>query len=185
MVAMRARHLLLLLLALSLCACEEDEGGSTILDAVVASADSVDAAVEADPDMWLVDASTGTEVVGTLEGSSGGTIDVSGWRSTMEYVPGESQYLAYAEKLFFDIEGFNLGAVSLSGSLVVTRHSLDYGTNDKIDDTSRTTHYVGTVVANGDVTGDFTVDVHANASGTTLWTCGTINDEETGSGACF
>ncbi len=171
---------------LALPACEEDEGGSLVLDAVVESTDAVVAAVEADPDTWLVVADTGTEVSGTLEGSSGGSIQVSGWRSTMEYIPGEAQYLAFAEKLFLEMDGFPTSAgVSVSGSLVVTRHSLDYGTNEKIDDASRLTHYAGNVVAAGAASGQFVVDVHANASGTTLWTCGFINDEETGSGRCY
>jgi hypothetical protein len=167
-----------------LTACESDEGGSTVLDAVVLSADQVVDAIESDEATYLTPVATGSTVAGDVSGSSG-TASVSGWRSSMEYVPGDSQYLNFAEKLFVDLDGFTAGGVTLSGNLVVTRHSLDYGTGNSIDDASRMTHYVASVVAAGTVQGNFTIDVHANASGTTLWTCGTINDETTGSGACF
>jgi hypothetical protein len=170
---------------LLLCACNGgDEGGATVLDAIVQSSDAVVAAVEDDPDTWQVDVATGIEIAGTLD-ESGGTIDVTGWRSSMEYLPGQSQYLNFAEKLFLDLSGFNAAGLSVTGSVVVTRHSLDFGTDDKIDDASRTTHYAGNVVTNGSVQGSFVLDVHANATGTTLWTCGVINAEETGSGRCY
>lgn len=165
-------------------ACAADEGGKTVLDAVVQSSDRVVNAMNDDPDSWLVTVGTGSEISGTFDEGSG-QIDVSGWRGAMEYVPGESQYLNFAEKLFMSFDGFAAGEISLTGTVVVTRHSLDYGTNDKIDDASRTTHYAGSVVTNGSVQGSFVIDVHANATGTTLWTCGVINEEETGSGACY
>ncbi len=155
------------------------------MDAVVQATEAVVEAIEADPDTWLVPVATGTEITGTFEGAAGSQINVTGWRSTSEYLPGQAQYLAFAEKLFLDLDGYAAAGLSLSGSVVVTRHSLDYGAGDKIDDASRLTHYVGSVVANGPVQGSFTVDVHANASGNTLWTCGVINEEETGSGRCY
>ncbi len=153
-----------------------------MLDAVVAAADGVTRAIEAEPDVWLTDVDAGRAVSGTLEGS--GSIDVTGWRGSSEYAAG-GQYKSYGEKLFLDLDGYTTAGLSLSGSVVVTRHSLDYGTNGKVEDASRSTRYVGSVVASGAVSGNFVVDVHANASGTTLWSCGVINDEETGAGRCF
>lgn len=176
--------LLSVVASFGLTACESEEGGSNVLEAVVQATDQVIDAVESEEETYLTPVATGSTIAGDVSGSSG-TASVTGWRSSMEYVPENSQYLNFAEKLFIDLDGFAAAGVSLSGNLVVTRHSLDFGTNDSIDDASRMTHYVASVVASGTVQGNFIVDVHANASGTTLWTCGTINDETTGSGACF
>lgn len=153
-----------------------------VLDSVVAATEAVFDAIEADPDTWLMTVDEGVEVSGTLDAT--GSIDVTGWRSSSDHTGG-AQYQAFGEKLFLDLDAYTTTGLSLSGSVVVTRHSLDYGTGGKIEDASRSTRYVGSVVANGAVQGNFVVDVHANASGNTLWTCGLINDQETGSGRCF
>ena len=58
-------------------------------------------------------------------------------------------------------------------------------TGGTINDTSRTTIYQGDVLATGDVTGSFSIDIHSNAAGTTAWTCGTINGEDHAEGACY
>jgi hypothetical protein len=54
-----------------------------------------------------------------------------------------------------------------------------------IEDANRTTTYVGTVELTGDLAGVYALDIHAQATGSTLWTCGTINDDEIGFGACY
>jgi hypothetical protein len=184
---MRASDLRLVLVfaAPFLVACEEEKGGSAILDGVVKATDTVLKTIEDDSSTFLLPADQGFEVQGTVEDPTGGTIQVSGWRSTVDYVPGGAQYLSLSEKLFLDVTTFNVNGLSLSGDLVVTRHSLDYGSGESIEDSNRTTHYAATLVASGAQQGNFVVDVNSNATGVVLWTCGVVNDEEVGLGACY
>src|SRR5688572_30682830 len=84
---MRRAHVVVIGVAgLALAGCEEDKGGGKVLDSVVSATDQVIGAIENDPDTWLTEAEYGDDVAGTVEGG-GGSITVSGWRTTTEYVP--------------------------------------------------------------------------------------------------
>ena len=69
----------------------------------------------------------------------------------------------------------------------MTRHSLDFTTKGSktVSDASRTAVYLGTVTVSGGVNGEFSLDVHNRTSGGLEWTCGRINNDETGRGPCY
>jgi hypothetical protein len=180
---MRRRRLAGLTLALFACACSEDEGGSKVLDAVVASADAVFRTVEADS-TWLMAIEDGFEVTGTLTGD--GSITVTGWRHAVAEESSNGYHLVFSEKLDLQYTSWSGSPVVLNGLVTVTRHSHDFGpAGGQIEDASRMTTYRGAVAASGEVTGSFELDVHTFAAGTTLWTCGLVNEEEQGNGPCY
>jgi hypothetical protein len=178
-------HILCLAVAPFVAACEEDQGGQAVLDGVVKATDLVLATIDDDQGTYLIEVEQGFEIDGTVQDTTGGTIQVSGWRSSADYAPGDAQYQTLSEKLFLDVTTFNAGGVVLSGDLVVTRHSVDYGTATNIEDSNRTTHYAASLTASGSQSGNFVVDVNSNATGVVQWTCGVVNEEEMGNGACY
>jgi hypothetical protein len=172
-----------IVIALLVGGCSEDKGGSKVLDAVVASTDAVFKAIEED-EMWLMPLTEGFEVSGTLTGS--GSVQVTGWRHAVNEESSTGFHLVFSEKLNMQYSSYASGAVVLNGLVTLTRHSHDFGqAGAQVDDASRMTSYRGAVAASGEVAGSFEVDVHTFAAGTTLWTCGLVNDEEQGNGPCF
>lgn len=156
-----------------------------LLDALTAASAEVFTAVENEPG-WLSFEAEGARVEGTIDNGEGGLIDVRGWRTAAEQETAEGYHIAFSEKLFLEFLRYPSEGLLVSGQIVLTRHAHDFGPpGGVISDANRTTVYRGELSTVGDVDGTFTVDVHAQATGTELWTCGQINDAEIGVGACF
>lgn len=178
---MKVRHLLASVLFL--LGCDDHAGNEKVLDALIVATDRVYAAVD-EEGTWLVPVAAGSEVSGTLE-SGGGSLTVSGWRLSTDY-EGDTYYAAYAEKLALTFVNWPEDDLVLSGQVKLSRHSLDVGPGaGAVDDASRTSVYQGNLTSTGTPTGTFAIDVHAMASGTLAWTCGTVNGIETGHGPCY
>jgi hypothetical protein len=174
--------------AASTAACEDNSADNTkVVDAVVLSTTTINDAISADPDSWLTQNTVGLDVLGTAESPLGGSVEVSGWRVLIEEDAATGFHVGYTEKLFFNFANFGQNDLFLAGGITLSRHSIDYGPagGSTITDASRTTEYRGTLAVSGAASGSFTLDIHGVASGTTEWTCGTVNEEDHGQGACF
>ena len=170
-------------LACTAVACGPSEDNEHVVDAITVAAAQVYNAIETDS-TWLVNSAAGAEVAGTLTGA--GEMNVVGWRTGAEQSAMNGYHLSFAERLELTFNNWPAADVTLNGSMVLTRHSLDLGPDEtQITEASRTTVYQGQVTATGSATGSFNIDVHGSASGNLLWTCGTVNDEPYGVGACY
>jgi hypothetical protein len=167
-----------------LAGCDENTDIPKVLDAVVETTDTMFNAIDSDMS-WQVAADPGIEILGQLVNANQGTLDAFGWRHTSQYDNNSGTFVAFGEKLFVTVSGWNANEMLLSGQLIITRHSMDYGPAGTINDVSRTTRYVGSLSTEGKVEGTFDIDVNAMASGNTLWTCGVINGEGVEHGECF
>ena len=169
-----------------LCACEDNEMETKVLDAVVASTDAVFSAIDGDMTTWITDVETGQDINGELVNAEGGTLMAFGWRNNAQYDNGQNLHVSFGEKLFMTMNQWNANGMNITGTLVVTRHHMDFGpSGSDISDAHRKTSYLGTMSTTGEVEGSFDVDVHAQAAGSTVWTCGLIGEAEIEHGACF
>ena len=173
------------LLLLGSFGCSTDDQANTVLDAVVEVADTTFRAIDED-DTWLTPgAEEGFAVSGTLTNEIGGSLTAGGWRTTAQNDDGGGIHLSFGERVVVELSQWEAAGALLSGRMSVTRHSLDYGpSGGNIEDASRTTRYQAQLSSEGSAEGSFTVDVHAFASGTTLWTCGIVNETEVEFGRC-
>jgi hypothetical protein len=173
---------------LALVGCEEDTDSPKVLDAVVETADGLFTTIETDTTWQLAITDPevkGFQLDGELVNGDGGTLKAFGWRNTTQFDNESGTYLSFGEKLFVDLASWNANGMNLTGRLVITRHSMDFGPSGSLNDVSRTTRYVGSITAEGAVSGSFDLDVNASASGKTLWTCGVINGEGVELGECY
>ena len=183
------RHLRALAASLSvvgLLGCSSDDQATTMLDAVVEVADTTFRAID-ENEAWLAPgAEAGFDISGSLSNEIGGSLTIGGWRTTSQNDDGAGIHLAFGERVVVEVSQWEAAGVLLSGRMSVTRHSLDYGpSGGNIEDASRTTRYLAQVSGEGAAEGSFTVDVHAFASGSVLWTCGVVNETEIEFGRCF
>jgi hypothetical protein len=177
--------LAVLLLGPCVTACSSDAQNDAMVNAVVEVADVAFRAVEED-ETWLADATIGSDISGMLSNEIGGSMTVGGWRTSSQYDNQGGVHLTFGERLVIQLNQWEGAGVLMTGTLSLTRHSLDHGpSGGDIEDASRTTRYLGQFDAEGAAEGSFAVDIHAFASGTTLWTCGTVNDEDVEFGRCF
>lgn len=177
------------LLLVATAACGDSADNEKVVDALVEATTQVYQAIDADS-TWIISVDEGSEVIGTVTSPGGGELKVVGWRHGAEHATEANYHLVFVERLVLDFNQFlptNAG-ITLTGQVIMTRHSLDVGPVDgeSITDASRTTVYQGNVIGGGDVSGSFAVDIHGQASGLLTWTCGTVNDEPyRGVGACY
>lgn len=166
--------------------CSSDDEATAVLDAVVAVADTTFRAID-DNETWLAPgADAGFDISGSLSNEIGGSLTAGGWRTTAQNDNGGGVHLAFGERVVLELSQWEAAGVLMSGRMSVTRHSLDYGpSGGDIEDASRTTRYQAQLSAEGGAEGSFTVDVHAFASGSVLWTCGLVNETEIEFGRCF
>ncbi len=185
----RFSSLAALCFATLLLSCEDNQDNDKVLDAVVFATDDLIDVIEAEGSTWIVAVeppAPGFEINGSLTNEAGGTMTAFGWRNTAQRDNGSGTYLGFTEKLFVDLNQWNSNGMLLTGKLVVSRHYMDFGPpGGALDDVSRTTRYLATITAEGDVKGNFEVDVHAQAGGTTLWTCGVVNGAGVEHGPCY
>jgi hypothetical protein len=164
--------------------CGEKEDYGKVVDAVLVAQDQIHQAVLADPATWTVPVSEGVDIAGRLEGV--GSVDVTGWRLDKEEAAGSGFHRVFGEKLFLTFNGYAALDVTLSGSLVATTHSLDFGQTDTaFEDLEQTNTYVGVLTVAGGLSGSFQLDVNGMTTNNTQWTCGTINGEPFGGGHCY
>jgi hypothetical protein len=184
-IRLASRALWPLLVLGTLPACGGNEDADAVLDAVVEVADLAFRTVEED-ETWLAPAAEGSDISGSLTNSIGGSLTAGGWRNSTQHENSGGVHLTFGERMVIELNQWEAAGILLSGRLSLTRHSLDYGPpGGNIEDASRTTRYLGQVDGEGEASGSFAVDVHAFASGSTLWTCGTINDVEIEFGRCY
>jgi len=175
---------LALSVAIATTGCDDNEDNDKVLDAIIFASDSLFDAIETD-ETWRTTADQGIELQGEINIDSG-SLTAFGWRNTVQHDTASGTYLANTEKLFVTLNQWASNGMLLNGSLVLTRHTMDFGpVGGNIDDASRTTWYLSDVITSGGVEGSFAVDVHANAAGATVWTCGTVNGSEIEHGACY
>ncbi len=178
----------LALLLASTSACGASADNEVVVDALTLATEQIYAAIDKDG-TWLISVDEGSEVKGSLESAGGGSLKAAGWRTGGSHSTDTNYHLGFSERLVLDFTNYLVAdsGVSLSGRVVMTRHSLDIGPmgGNTISDANRTTVYAGTVTASGAASGSFAVDVHGQAAGTLVWTCGTVNDEGFGVGACY
>ena len=164
--------------------CSEEKDYSKVVDAVLVAQDQIHQAVLADPATWTVPVMEGVDIAGTLEGV--GSVDVSGWRQDKEETAGSGFYRVFGEKLFLTFNNYAALDVTLSGLLVATTHSIDFGKTDAaFEDLNQTNSYVGILTVGGALPGSFQLDVNGITTNNTQWTCGTINGEPYGGGHCY
>jgi hypothetical protein len=161
---------------------ENSEQNTKILDAIITSTTYVGDAVAANP-AWGTALDTGTEINGVLQ--ENGSITIQGWRFDAQQQAANGFHGTFSEKLFLIYEGWAELDVVLSGNLVVTRHHIDFGTPQTIQDANRTTTYEGQLSSSGAATGSFPVQIHGQITRNVQWTCGTIDGEGIGVGACY
>ncbi|MBI4706038.1 MAG: hypothetical protein HY744_33510 [Deltaproteobacteria bacterium] len=158
--------------------------GERVFDTMSAAMEKVIARIEKDSS-WTTAAGGGFEVRGTLANAQGGEARVtSGWRSGGQYEAQGGTYAAFAEKLFVTLTSWTDEDINLTGRVVMTRHSMDLARPDSTD-VSQTTVFDADLTAAGSVSGTFTIEVHNLAAGDLGWSCGTINDDPYGQGACY
>jgi len=184
--ALRRPALVAPLLLASTTGCGNDDQANAVLDAVVEVADTVYQTID-DDQTWLSPAAgDGFDISGSITNDIGGSLTAGGWRASAENDNAGGLHLAFAERVVVELSQWEAAGVLMSGRIGITRHSLDYGpSGGDIEDASRTTRYQAQLSGQGAAEGTYVVDVHAFASGTTLWTCGLVNDTEIEFGRCY